>query len=212
MQDLVVALDKVASHLEQAGKIALATELDKVSNALEVLAFNRGEVVPFGTVDRVEDRLEYLDDVLTTLGNTELAKEQGGDAIITKVKQMLVQKKPEVSLGDISTILKDFRKQGYDKWVDTLSQKYGESIPDKFFYKGKSFGTFEDLKSVFHILDEKLSEDRTPKEKPKREDFYDFAKKELAKTALGPTLPSKFLKIQKMIQALMRSPVQRSAA
>jgi len=213
MKEVLEVLDHVANQLEQAGNIKLATELDKVSNTIEVLAFNRGNLIPFETVDRVEDRLEYLDDVLTTLGNTELAKELGGESIITKVKQMLVQKKPEASLGDVSTLLKDFRKQAYDRWVDTLIQKFGEGIPDKFFFRGKSFGTFDDLKSVFHILDEKLSESKGPKDKPSnKEDFYEFAKKELAKTALGPTLPSKFIKIQKMIQALTRSSAAYSAA
>lgn len=245
-------LDKVASEAETKGLREIAASIDLISNTLESFsfreAFQRGMQIPFDQVDHLEDRLEYLEELLTRLSNTQLVKDTNAEGMFSKLKQMVVSSHGKAAEEGVSTIAKDFRVNSFYNWINSLETKLGKVIPDKYFKDARGEGgnfaegtgvnrfksTFEDLGSIFHILDEKLTEGTaTPAEtlekKLNRKDtLEDFAKKHLDQEGNEPAkkdwgeldklfkqaseitgLPRKFVQLRSLVYALKPARVEQ---
>jgi hypothetical protein len=162
--------------------------------------------VPFDQVDKADERLDFLEDVLVRLGNTQIVKETKAEPLFSKLKQLIVGAKGQAASEGMGVIVNDFRTKTFFSWIKALETKYGKSIPDKFFKDSKDetgkftpgsgsnrYGsTFEDLEAVFHILDEKLTSGPQSAQQSmqrKVEDkgtLEDFAKKNLEPAVDGP--------------------------
>lgn len=230
---LVKNLDKIAGLLQEKGLRKFAEEIDIVSNTLEDLSsdqdktaanISRGVASPFEEgLEHAEIRLDYLQEFLTKLSNSQLG--QTGITTIRKLNQFVAANRADVIRNSSTKKIVDSPfAEAYRTWIKDLKAKYGDKIPDNFFYKGSNFRnyTFDNLEGLLWILDEPFSSGASQKvkdwdpaklEKAKQQpgaerDWGELNK--LFKSAAGVILPPKFIEIGRLIESLARFQPPRS--
>ena len=235
MNSLVNRLDKVASAVQSLGLMSLAADIDAVSNSMD-RAFHRAAMeeprntVPFEQVDQGDLRYNTLFDYLNLLAGSTLGATVFGPSIpAEKLKRLLASKHSEVIAGDVSSVLNSTEAATFGKWLEELTRKYGETIPDQFFHsKSNQYGaTFKDIGNILHVLDENLAPSKGLLNNSKKpgESLEDFSKKNLSETprnhewnfdrlreldkaydvkTAAVMLPPKFRRLESLLRALER--------